>query len=291
MIKKSFTTLALTAALLLGGAGITLAQGIKMPASSPSSKVEQAVGLSTVTVDYSRPSMRGRQIFGDLVPYDKLWRTGANGSTDITFSDEVSIAGNKVPAGKYALYTIPGKDQWTVVLHKNTELWGDGGKDYKPEQDQLRFDVKPQQNSRKVETFTIDFANLTNNSADVELLWDNVVVPFTIQTDVDSKVMSQIQQQVVKGTSVTPDLYASAANYYFNTDKDLPQALTWIKKANEKDAKFYNLHTQAKIQAKMKNYKEAIKTAEQSMALAQKEGNQDYVALNQKAIADWKKMK
>ncbi|MBF9253958.1 DUF2911 domain-containing protein [Pontibacter sp. 172403-2] len=288
-MKKTFISFAFAAALL--GAGATQAQGIKMPAPSPSSKVEQAVGLSTVTVDYSRPSAKGRTIFGDLVPYDRIWRTGANGSTDITFPDDVTLEGNKVPAGKYALYTIPGKNEWTIILHKNTELWGDGGADYKPEQDQVRFKVKPQQNPRKVETFLIDFANVTNNSADVELLWDNVVVPFTIKTDVDSKVMSQIQEQVVNGTNVEPGLYASAANYYYNTDKDLQQALTWMKKANEKDAKFYNLHAQAKIQAKLKNYKDAIKTAEKSMELAQKEGNQDYVALNQKAIADWKKMK
>lgn len=289
-MKKTIIGFVLSAALLLG-AGATQAQGIKMPAPSPSSKLEQAVGLSTVTVDYSRPSVNGRTIFGDLVPYDKIWRTGANGSTDITFSDDVTLEGNKVPAGKYALYTIPGKDEWTIILHKNTELWGDGGADYKPEQDLVRFKVKPQQNPRKAETFLIDFANVTASSADVELLWDNVVVPFTIKTDVDSKVMSQIQQQVVNGTNVEPGLYASAANYYYNSDKDLQQALTWIKKANEKDAKFYNLHTQAKIQAKMKNYKDAIKTAEKSMELAQKENNPDYVALNQKAIADWNKMK
>lgn len=289
-MKKTIIGFVLSAALLLG-AGATQAQGIKMPAPSPSSKLEQAVGLSTVTVDYSRPSVNGRTIFGDLVPYDKIWRTGANGSTDITFSDDVTLEGNKVPAGKYALYTIPGKDEWTIILHKNTELWGDGGADYKQEQDLVRFKVKPQQNPRKAETFLIDFANVTASSADVELLWDNVVVPFTIKTDVDSKVMSQIQQQVVNGTNVEPGLYASAANYYYNSDKDLQQALTWIKKANEKDAKFYNLHTQAKIQAKMKNYKDAIKTAEKSMELAQKENNPDYVALNQKAIADWNKMK
>ncbi|WP_242916604.1 DUF2911 domain-containing protein [Pontibacter liquoris] len=289
-MKRNLLGFALSAALLLG-AGTIQAQGIKMPSASPSSKVEQAVGLSTVTVEYSRPAMKGRTIFGDLVPYDKMWRTGANGSTDITFTDEVTIEGNKVPAGKYALYTIPGKAEWTVILHKNTELWGDGGKDYKPEQDQLRFKVKPQQNPRKAESFTINFANVTPTATDIEILWDDVVVPFTVKTDVDSKVMSQIQQQVVNGTNVEPGLYAAAANYYFSSDKDLKQALAWMKKANEKDVKYYNLHTQAKIQAKLNNYKDAIKTAQKSMELAQKEGNQDYVALNQKAIADWKKMK
>jgi len=288
-MKKTIIGFVLSAALLLG-AGATQAQGIKMPAPSPSSKIEQAVGLSTVTVDYSRPSVKGRAIFGDLVPYGKVWRTGANNSTVIKFSDDVTIEGNKIPAGEYAILTIPNQNEWTVIIHKNTKLGGNVA-DYKQEEDQARFTVKPQENPRKVEAFTINFANLKASSADVELLWDNVVVPFTIKTDVDSKVMNQIQQQVVNGTNVEPDLYASAANYYFNSDKDLQQALNWIKKANEKDAKFYNLHTQAKIQAKMKNYKDAIKTAEKSLELAQKESNPDYVALNQKAIADWKKMK
>ncbi len=289
-MRKTFISVAFSAALLLSAAA-TQAQGIKMPAPSPSSKTEQLVGLSTITVEYSRPSARGRQIFGDIVPFDRMWRTGANGSTDITFPDAVTVEGHNVPAGKYALYTIPGKSEWTIILHKNTEHWGDGGKDYKPEEDLVRFKVKPQQNSRKVETFFINFTNLTLNSADMELLWADVVVPFTIKTDADSKVMSQIQEQVVNGTNVAPGLYAAAASYYFNSGKDMKQALDWMKKANEKDAKYYNLHTQAQMQAKLKNYKEAIKTAETSLQMAKTEGNQDYVAMNEKAIADWKKMK
>ena len=127
-MKKTLIGFALSAALVLG-AGAAKAQGIKMPAASPSQKVEQAVGLGTVSLDYSRPSMRGREIFGDLVPYDKVWRTGANASTKIKFSDEVTIQGNKIPAGEYALYTIPGKEEWTIIIHKNTKHWGDGGQD------------------------------------------------------------------------------------------------------------------------------------------------------------------
>ena len=289
-MKKTVFSFLLSAALLFGG-GALQAQGIKMPAPSPAQKVEQAVGLGTITVDYSRPSMKGREIFGDLVPYGKLWRTGANASTKIKFSDDVTIEGNKVPAGEYALYTIPGKDEWTIIIHKNTKHWGDGGQDYKPEEDLVRFKVKPQQNPRKVESFTINFTNLTADGTDVEILWDRTMVPFTVKTDVDTRVMSQIDAQVAKNPNATPGLYAAAANYYFETNRDLKQAHEWMKKANEKDAKFWNLHTQAKIEAKMKNYKQAIKTAEKSMELAKAANNADYVSLNEKAIAEWKKMK
>jgi len=288
-MKKTFIGFVLSAALLFG-AGATQAQGIKMPAPSPASKVEQAVGLSTVSVDYSRPSVKGRTVFGDLVPYGKVWRTGANGSTVIKFSDDVEIQGNKIPAGEYAILTIPNQNEWTVILSKNTKLGGNVA-DYKQEEDQARFTVKPQQNSRKVESFTINFANLKADAADVEILWDNTIVPFTVKTDVDSKVMSQIQKEAIDNANADPNVYAAAASYYLETNRDLKQALAWMKKANANDPKFWNMHTQAKIEAKLKDYKNAIKTAEKSSELAQQAKNQDYVALNQKAIADWKKMK
>ncbi|TPE43514.1 DUF2911 domain-containing protein [Pontibacter mangrovi] len=289
-MKKRIIGFALSAALMLG-AGALQAQGIKMPAASPSQKVEQAVGLGTIQVDYSRPSMKGREIFGELVPYDKLWRTGANASTKIKFTEDVTVEGNKVPAGEYALYTIPGKDTWTIIIHKNTKHWGDGGPDYNPAEDLVRFEVKPQQNPREVESFTINFANVKPDATDVEILWDNTIVPFTVETDVDSKVMAQIQEQVVKPASVNPNLYAAAASYYFENGHDLKQAYTWMKKANEKDPKYWNVHTQAKMEAKMKNYKAAIKTAEKSRELAQAAHNDDYVRLNDQAIAEWKSMK
>ncbi|MCJ8167257.1 DUF2911 domain-containing protein [Pontibacter sp. E15-1] len=289
-MKKSIIGFCLSAALMFG-AGATQAQGIKMPAPSPSQKVEQVVGLSTVSLDYSRPAVKGREVFGGIVPYGKMWRTGANASTKIKFSEDVTIEGNKIPAGEYALYTIPGKDEWTVIIHKNTKHWGDGGTDYKQTEDQARFTVKPQQNPRKVESFTINFTNVKADASDVEILWDNVIVPFTVKTDVDSKVMAQIQKEAIDNANADPNVYAAAASYYLETNRDLKQAQNWMKKANAKDPKYWNMHTQAKIEAKMKDYKAAIKTAEQSMELAKKANNADYVAMNEKAIADWKKMK
>ncbi|GAB2550296.1 DUF2911 domain-containing protein [Rufibacter soli] len=264
---------------------------IKMPAASPAATVKQAIGLADVTVEYSRPSMKGRKVFGDLAPYGKLWRTGANKSTQIEFSEEVMLEGNKVPAGKYALYTIPGEKEWTIIIHKNTEHWGDGGKDYKQAEDLVRFKVTPKKLANKVETFTIGFADLTNNGGTLEISWENTLVPVKITTDVDAKVMAQIQEKVVKGTNVTPALYAAAANYYATNNKDLKQALTWYQKANEKDPKFYNLHYQAKLQAQLKDYKGARETAQKSIELSKKENNADYVALNEKLLAEIKNNK
>ncbi|WP_207435840.1 DUF2911 domain-containing protein [Sabulibacter ruber] len=264
---------------------------IKMPSASPAATIKQTIGLTDVTVEYSRPSMKGRKIFGDLEAYGDIWRTGANASTKLTFSDEVMLEGNKVPAGQYALYTIPGEKEWTVIIHKNTKHWGDGGNDYKPEEDLVRFKVNAKKLSDKVETFTIGFADLTNNGGTMQIMWENTLVPVKITTDVDTRVMAQIQEKVVNGTNVTPGLYAAAASYYADNNKDLKQALAWMKQANEKDPKFWTLHQQAKIQAKLNDYKGATATAQKSIELAKKENNSDYVALNEKLLAEIKNKK
>jgi len=288
-MKKTLIGFALSAALLFG-ANTANAQ-IAIPAASPAATVSQKVGLTDVSVSYSRPSLKGRTIGKDVVPYGEMWRTGANSPTLLKFSDEVTIQGNKVPAGEYVLITIPTQNEWTVILHKNKDLWGNNDARYNEANDQLRFKVKPQTNPRSVETFTINFNNLKNNSADVELLWGKALATFTITTDVDSKVMAQINEKVINGTNVAPGMYAAAASYYLSANKDMKQALDWMKKANANDPKFWNLHAQAKIQANLKDYKGAIKTAEQSIELAKKENNPEYVRMNEQAIAEWKKMK
>ena len=288
-MKKTLIGLALSTALLFS-AGTTQAQ-IATPAASPAASVTQKVGLTDVSIAYSRPSLKGRTIGKDVVPYGEMWRTGANSPTLIKFNDEITIQGNKVPAGEYVLITIPTQKEWTVILHKNKELWGNTDARYNQANDQLRFKVKPQTNPKSIESFTINFTNLKSNSADVELMWGKEIASFTITTDVDSKVMAQIQEKVVNGTNVAPGLYAAAASYYLSANKDMKQALEWMKKANATDAKFWNLHTQAKIQANLKDYKGAIKTAEQSIELAKKENNPEYVRMNEQAIAEWKKMK
>jgi hypothetical protein len=287
-MKRKGTALSFLVALAILFSQQVMAQ-LVIPAPSPQATLTQRVGLTDITVKYSRPSLKGRKMFGETLPYGQPWRAGANNSTVIEFKDDVTLQGTKVPAGEYAIYTIPTENEWTVVFNKNTKLGGNT-KDYKNEEYVARFKVKPLKTPTKTETLTINFADLTPATANLEILWENTSVKVKITTEVDSKVMAQIQEQVINGKDVKPDLYAAAAVYYLDTNKDPKLALDWIKKANEKDPKFWNMHTQAKLQAKNKDYKGAITTAEKSIALAKEAKNDDYVRLNEKVIAEWKKM-
>jgi tetratricopeptide (TPR) repeat protein len=285
-LMKTVKTTLLLAALALNS---VIAQQIKTPAASPLQTIKQEFALSDLTVEYSRPGVKDRVVFGDLVPYGKLWRTGANASTKITFGEDVKLNGNAVPAGKYALYTVPGKDEWEIVIHKNINHWGDGGDDYKQAEDLVRFKVKTAVLPYKVETFTINIADITNNTANIELIWDKTKVSFTVVSDIDGKIVKQIDE-ALSPKDKRP--YFQAARYYYEADKDQKQALEWATKAIEQtpDA-FWISHLKAKIQLKLKDYKGAITTAEASMAKAKEQKNNDYVALNEKLIAEAKKGK
>jgi hypothetical protein len=284
-MKKGFL-LALLAASLFFTPG-AYAQ-ITMPQPSPSATVTQKVGLADVTLSYSRPSARGRKIFGDLLPYGQLWRTGANAATKLTFSDEVTVNGTKVPAGEYSLFTIPGKDEWTVMLNKNVKA---SANDYKEAEDVARFKVRPAKTAAPYETFTIDFSDLTANAASMNIKWENTKVALKLETDVDSKVMAQIKELVIDSPNAKPqDLYA-ASIYYMENNKDLNQALTWMNKATEKDPQFWQLHQKARLQAKLKDYKNAEATARKSIELAKTAKNDDYVRLNEKLLAELPKAK
>jgi hypothetical protein len=260
----------------------SLAQQIQMPQASPSSKIIQKVGLTDVTVDFSRPSTKGRKIFGELVPFGQVWRTGANGATVLTFSTEVSISGTKVPAGSYALYSIPGKSSWTMILSKNTKLWGAIG--YEAKDDLLRFNATPAKTSRMYDSFEIGFSNLTDASADLSIKWEQTRVEFTIQTEVDPIVMADIKKQVIDAKSTNPALLYQAANYYFTNNKDQNQAYTWIKQSTESDPKYWTLHLQAKIELSLGKKTAALESATRSKKLAEEGKNQDYVGLNDRLI-------
>jgi hypothetical protein len=260
----------------------SLAQQIQMPQASPSSKIIQKVGLTDVTVDFSRPSTKGRKIFGELVPFGQVWRTGANGATVLTFSTEVSISGTKVPAGTYALYSIPGKSTWTMILSKNTKLWGAIGYDTKD--DLLRFSATPSKTSRMYDSFEIGFSNLTDASADLSIKWEQTRVEFTIQTEVDPIVMADIKKQVIDAQTNNPALLYQAANYYFTNNKDQNQAYTWIKQSTESDPKYWTLHLQAKIELSLGKKTAALESATRSKKLAEEGKNQDYVGLNDRLI-------
>src|SRR5688572_5409743 len=287
MLHRFLTNSLLTLLLLTG---ITLSQvqaQITLPPVSPRATITQKVGLTSVSVNYSRPSVSGRKIFGDLVPYGQVWRTGANQSTKITFAESVTLEGNRVPAGKYALYTIPGANQWTIIIHRDTTLWGSDK--YDPKNDLMRFTVPSQKTNENVEAFTIDFTNYTQNSADIEFLWAKTAVKFRIETEVDAKVMAELEERM-KQKDVDYSVYYLAAGYLYNNDKDLTQALQWINKSISMDPKYWTVHLKAKILAKQKNYDQAIAAANESVFYAKKARNEDYVKLNQRYIAQWKKL-
>ena len=280
---------ALAASLVL--ASPTAQAQITTPQPSPKSTVTQRVGLTDVTITYSRPGAKGRAIFGTLVPYGKRWRTGANATTSIKFSDDVTIEGKKVPAGEYGLYTIPNPAEWTVVLNKSLKQGADVD-GFKDDQDVARFTIKPYKLASKVETFTISFAELTPATASVDMLWDLTGAKFKIMADVDSKVQAQIDEKVLKNANPAANDLAAAAVYYNDNNKDPKQALTWIQKANATDPKFWNLNTEAKIQLKLKNYRGAITAAEQSkkLALAATPPNGEYAKMGDDLVAEAKKM-
>lgn len=289
----SFSAAVVTAATFLA-APAAHAQ-IKTPAASPQSTITQRVGLTDVTIVYSRPSAKGRSIFGSdnsLVPNGKRWRTGANGTTSIKFSDDVTIEGKKIPAGEYGIYTVPRPGEWTVVLNKSLKQGADVD-GFKDDQDVARFSIKPYKLPAKVETFTIGFTDLTPATANVDMAWENTGAKFKIMADVESKVMAQIDEKVVKAATPAPGDLAAAAVYYYDSNKDLKQALAWMEKANAAEpTKYWNLNTEAKIRLKMKDYKGAMTAAEASKkaALAATPPNGDYVKMDEELIAEAKKM-
>jgi tetratricopeptide (TPR) repeat protein len=258
------------------------AQTIKTPAPSPTQSVKQDFGISTIELNYSRPGMKGRKIFGDLVPYGKVWRTGANSATRLKFSDDVSIGGQVLKAGEYALYTVPNEKEWEIIINKGSANWGT---DYKQEDDIFRVKATPVKLDQPVESFTMQFANVKSGSADLQIMWDKTLVSVPITSDIDKKVMAQIDAAMNKDSRP----YYQAAMYYLETGKDLNQALTWFDKAIEQNPTAYWVyHQKANALAKMGKKSEAKTTAQKSMDLAKTAKNDDYVKLNEKLIADLK---
>lgn len=260
---------------------------ITTPKLSPHCVITQEVGFNEITIDYCRPGVKGRKIFGELVPFGKIWRTGANASTKIKFKDDVIIEGKEVPAGEYTLYTIPDKDEWTIIIHTITTYWG-VGKDYKEAEDLMRFKVKPIQLNHKIETMAIEISDISTNECNLEIKWDFTLVKFKIKTEVDKKVMAEIDDKM-KGVSQAT--YYQAAVYYLENGKDLNKALEWINKALENNEKFWILRQKSLILAKLGKVEEAISVAEKSKALATEQDNDEYIKLNEKSIAEWKLIK
>ena len=261
---------------------------IKMPAASPTFELKGTVGMAEVKVVYSRPSARERTVAGNLIPYNEVWRTGANASTKISFSEEVKLNGNPVPAGEYALYTIFTEETATIILSKNLSWWGSLG--YDAADDQLRFEVPVKHPSSHYETFTISFSDFTKSSANLNMKWEHTKAMFKIETEVDEKVMADIKAQLIDGTPSNPGVYYQGAAYYYETERNSKMALKWIEKSIEGSEKeqYWSFHLKAKILARMGKKKKAIATAQKSIALAKASGNPDYVRLNEQLIAGLK---
>ena len=280
--------------LILASANVATAQ-ITMPAASPAGKVYSKVGLTDVEINYFRPKMKGRQIFGSgdnfLVPYGQMWRTGANQGTILTTSDDLMIGGQTLPAGEYMLLTIPAADSWDVIFYNDKSIGGNVG-NYKKEDEQMRAKGKVSKLTEAVEVLTFNISDISddNTTAAIELAWENTSVKVEIKTDFDKVVM----EQITKSTTVDPNNYAAAANYFFMTERDLDQAIEWMNKYLEANPKsFWNIHTKAQMLAKKgdkKSIKAAIAAAEESIEIAKAAGNDfGYIKRNEDLIAELSK--
>jgi hypothetical protein len=260
----------------------SFAQELKVPILSPASEVTQEVGLTQVKLSYARPSAKGRKVFGDLVPFGEVWRTGANASTKLTFTEDVKIEGNALKAGTYALYTIPGEKEWTVIIHTNTRHRSIAGDVYKPAEDAFRFKVPSGKTANYIETFTISFGDITTNSLKVAVAWENTEIKFRIDFDVDGAVDKQIATLAAAPAGMTHGAQFLAAEYYLHNNKDLAKADEWIRSAMEKSAKNsrYGL-LRAKILAKAGKRDEALKVVADANAWAKEAKNANYVQQTQ----------
>lgn len=263
---------------------------IEFPAPSPACTIKQRVGLTDIEIAYSRPSMKGRQIFGGLVPFGKVWRTGANAATKISFSTPVKLNDTDVAAGTYALYTIPGEDEWTIILNKGV---GKSGTQYDEKEDVLRFQATPLNLSdTSIETFTIEFNHLRDESAVLNLVWDKTVVPIRIEIGLTDKLVPQIEAAMASPDKKSDGFYFQAATFYYNHDQDLHQALDWVNAglADNPGIAFEMLHLKAQILAKQGDKAGAIAAAKQSSELALKAGGtgSSFVKMNDDLISSLK---
>ncbi|WP_299180970.1 DUF2911 domain-containing protein [uncultured Aquimarina sp.] len=256
---------------------------VKVPQPSPLSKIEQVVGLTDVAIEYSRPSMKGRAIFGNLVPYDKLWRTGANKNTQITFGDDVKVGGAELKKGTYAIFTKPSKENWEVMFYSDANNWGTP-REWDDSKVAAKITVKSTKIPMNVETFTIMLSDFTMDSALINILWENTEAAIKLEVPSKKKATESIEQ-IMAGPSAN-DHY-QAATFYKETG-DLDKAKAHIEKAVAGRADAFWYHRQhSLILAKSGDKAGAIKAAKTSLELAEKAKNADYVKLNKDSLAEW----
>jgi len=257
---------------------------LKLPRVSQHMVATQTVGLTDITVDYSRPAVKGRTIWGGLVPYDQVWRTGANEATQITFSDNVTINGQPLPKGTYSLHTIPGKDSWTIIFNKTAKQWGSFN--YKQEDDALRVTAKPEKSTFH-ELMTIEFPQVTNDNATVAIRWENVSVPFTVGTNTTAKVMADATAAVASAAATDFQTPLRAASFAFDAGNS-DQATKWVDQSLKVKQTANNLYLKARIQAKNGDKAGAIATAESALKLTGP-NDKEFAGEIQSSINDWKK--
>ena len=277
-MKKIFTSAALVLLVMMGNA-----QTIKAPAPSTTQTIKQTFALSSIELNYSRPSVKGRKVFGDLVPFNAVWRTGANSATTLTFGDTVSINGTKLSPGTYGLLSIPNEKSWTLIISKQTNVTSPGA--YKQDQDVLRYEAKTADLKDAVETFTMQFANIKDGSCDLQIMWDKTSVTLPITTNIEGSMLAQINQ-VMKDSRP----YYTAAMYYMNNGQDMNQALEWMNKAIEQNPKDLRNHYQkANLQMKMGMKADAMATASKGLQEAKNDKNENYIKLFEAQLKDMKK--
>jgi tetratricopeptide (TPR) repeat protein len=272
-------------ALLLSS--LTFQSQILTPQPSPKCLLNQMVGLTDVEVEYSRPGLKGRNIFGDLVPFGKVWRTGANSNTTISFSEDIVIDGKTLKKGKYALFTLPKVETWEVIFYSKTDNWGIP-EEWNEADVALRASVVPQMLNKNVENLTIDINNLDNNFGYLNVSWEKTLVSLKFEVPTQKMAMASIDK-IMAGPSAGD--YFSAAQFYLQSNGDMNKALSYVNKALElnKATPFWYTKLKSLIQAKLGDKKGAIETAKISLAAAKEAKNNDYVKMNEDNIAEWSK--
>ncbi len=279
MYKHFITKVILISAFFTAFSLYTHAQTLQIPRPSSLQKVEQQLGTSKITVTYSRPSTKGRTIFGELVPYGKIWRTGADKLTDITVEKEITVAGNTLSPGRYSIITIPDKKMWTVIFNREADLWG--AAEHDESKDVFRFQVKPIRLKDKQETMLISFDNVSAFALDFQIRWENTMIQFPITINQDQEIETSIRQAIERGEKP----YVEAAIFYLNNGKDLNKALGWMNEAEkEVNDQPYIYYWKAAVEHGLGRRSEALASVTKSLQLAEEAGNQDYIRMSKALI-------
>jgi hypothetical protein len=282
--KMLLSSLVLASGLVFTCGLLAQTPKVDFPAPSPACTLKQHVGLTDIEIVYSRPGVKGRPIFGGLVPYGQVWRTGANNATKITFSTPVKLNGAEIPAGTYALFTIPGETEWTIIINKGAAQWG--AFQYNETNDLVRVKATPLKLAEPVETFTIEINDIRDESATLNLTWEKTRVPVKLEVELVSKLVPQIEAVMSAAEGRKP--YYQAALFYYDHGQDLQKASKWVDAAIAEREAYYIVNLKARILARLGDKEGAIAAAKRSTELAIKAKDTGYVKLNEDLISSLK---